>query len=412
MIHACFGLHDATGRYSKFTGTAMFSLFDNTKSDVTVHILHDNTLTADNRDKFSYVAGRYGQCVKFYNVEELCAAKLAEMIRLVPAVKTARVSVGAFYRLLIPQILPSEIKKCIYLDSDTLINLDIQELWEVELGDKPLAAVREMEANAYNYKKSDASKKYLLNAGLVAYEDYFNSGVLVMNLNYLRAAEELIMSGIKWRGEHPQCNCFDQDICNYLFSKNYLKLPVKFDRFICNETSQGRTQIQNVIYHCTLLTPDMNNPFKRFWMSYFMKTPWFEAKTIGRLYEEFLQNYSQLYNAMNDSLVQLSALMSGKTRAFFVSSAHVEEIKKFFFIREGEEIIIADTEESVPNLVYAMGKAQGRKVFFLLVPNFSAISDILTQIDFAPGRDFINGMDFIPGAQGVPFNPYGLIKAM
>ena len=29
MIHVCFGLHDKDGRYSKFTGTAMTSLFEN-----------------------------------------------------------------------------------------------------------------------------------------------------------------------------------------------------------------------------------------------------------------------------------------------------------------------------------------------------------------------------------------------
>jgi hypothetical protein len=29
MIHVCFVLHDKTGRYSKFTGTTMLSLFDN-----------------------------------------------------------------------------------------------------------------------------------------------------------------------------------------------------------------------------------------------------------------------------------------------------------------------------------------------------------------------------------------------
>lgn len=29
MIHICFSLHDKTGSYSKFTGTAMLSLFEN-----------------------------------------------------------------------------------------------------------------------------------------------------------------------------------------------------------------------------------------------------------------------------------------------------------------------------------------------------------------------------------------------
>ena len=29
MIHVCFGLHDKHGTYSKFTGTAMASIFEN-----------------------------------------------------------------------------------------------------------------------------------------------------------------------------------------------------------------------------------------------------------------------------------------------------------------------------------------------------------------------------------------------
>ena len=76
MIHVCFALRDETGYSAKFVGTAMLSMFENIFKplpSITVHILHDNTLTADNRSKFSYLAGRYGQQVKFYNVVELCA---------------------------------------------------------------------------------------------------------------------------------------------------------------------------------------------------------------------------------------------------------------------------------------------------------------------------------------------------
>ena len=71
MIHVCFGLYDKTGHYSKFTGTTICSLFDNMTSEVTAHILHDNTLTQDNREKFFALADRYKQRVNFYNVDEL-----------------------------------------------------------------------------------------------------------------------------------------------------------------------------------------------------------------------------------------------------------------------------------------------------------------------------------------------------
>ena len=58
MIHVCYGLYDKNGHYSKFTGTSILSMFENTNEDVTVHILHDNTLTQENRDKFIYIAGK------------------------------------------------------------------------------------------------------------------------------------------------------------------------------------------------------------------------------------------------------------------------------------------------------------------------------------------------------------------
>lgn len=412
MIHVCFGLHDADGNYSKFTGTAMLSIFSNTTAAVTAHILHDNTLTQDNRDKFVYVAGLYGQRLNFYNVEKICAEKLSEMIRLIPAVKTARVSVGAFFRLLIPQILPTNIDKLIYLDSDMLVNLNIVELWRTNLDDKPLAAVREMEANAYNYKTADATEKYLLNEGIVKYEDYFNSGVLVMNLEYLRKSEALIMSGIKWRGEHTQCNCFDQDILNYLFAKDYVRLPVKFDCFICNERSQGRNKISNAIYHCNIISLglDMNDPFNQLWMEYFIQTPWFGTATIDKLYAGFQKIYAETKIEKKNSLINLSAIMSGKTRAFFFHRNNLDTIKRIFAVRGDEEIIFAENNESLKILIDAMIQGRSKKIFFVLLPNFPFA--ILKNAGFVYGRDFLNGFDFLPNEKEEKFDSCKLIKTM
>ena len=66
MIHVSYGLYDKTGRYSKFTATSMVSMFENTKEKVTVHILHDNTLSQENQNKLSQIAERYGQIVKYF----------------------------------------------------------------------------------------------------------------------------------------------------------------------------------------------------------------------------------------------------------------------------------------------------------------------------------------------------------
>ena len=185
MIHVCFALYDLARHYSKFTGTAMLSLFENTATPhlsptIAVHLLHDNTLTEDNREKFIYLAGRYSQIVKFYNVVELCADRIEEINKFFPNVYKTRLSIAAIYRLFIPQVLSAEIEKAIYLDSDIIVNLDINELWRFELGDNVLGAISESsngvdEQNAFT----------LVADGLINRGKYFNSGVLLMNLNAL-----------------------------------------------------------------------------------------------------------------------------------------------------------------------------------------------------------------------------------
>ena len=402
MIHVCLSLYDKNGTYSKFTGTTMLSIFENTSSPVTIHILHDKTLTQDNREKFIYIAGRYSQAVKFYNVDELCAEKLSKLVALVPAVKNSRVSVGAFYRILIPQLLSDDIEKIIYLDSDIVVNLDINELWKIDLDKKVLAAAPEA---VINYLDHDfhSKTKFLIANGFVKPEDYFNSGVMLMSLNYLRNAEDTIMNGVKWRGEHTQCDCFDQDILNYLFSKDYLKLDEKFDVFVSIDRRRGYNSIRKAIYHyggrtCTL---DMSDPFNALWMKYFVKTPWFNEKIIARLYEKFFQAQAEI----KKSAMNLFSAAGGKPRVFIVDKTELDGLKENFSIREDEEIFAVDGTISFWNLVAGMKSLRGQKIFFFLLGGFPF--NKLEKAGFVRGKDFVDGFDFSPN-----FNSYQFINAM
>ena len=228
MIHVCYGLYDRDGRYSKFTGTSMFSMFENTNRAVTVHILHDNTLSADNRDKFSYIAGMYGQTVKFYNVEKLCADKIAELKKLFPSASETAFTLAMFYRLFIPNLLADTTEKVLYLDSDVIVNLDIRELWQIDLGEAPLAAIPEIA----NESVDPQIFCKICRDGLVKGADYFNSGVLIMNLKRFRAEAEKIRRGLELVAAHPDYVFMDQDVLNYCFSTEALKLPRRFNRLV------------------------------------------------------------------------------------------------------------------------------------------------------------------------------------
>ena len=406
MIHVCFSLHDKTGRYSKFTGTTILSLFENTTSDVTVHILHDNTLTNDNRDKFIYLAGRYGQAVKFYNVAELCADKIEDFKNFVPLVKTSRLSIGAMYRLTAPQILPPDINRVIYLDSDIIVNLDIKELWKIELDDKAFAAVPEVDFE-YNSKI-----KFLIVNGYVNSEDYFNSGVLLMNLDYMRNAEEVIMEGVKFCGQYPQCDTLDQDILNYLFSKNYLKLPERFDVFVGMVRQHGQHKIRKAIYHyyggsCGVgIGMDTNDAFNRLWMDYFLKSPWFDSSAIGRLYKNVRQDQTH----MRKIALNLSSTLRDKARAFMVLEKDLNSLVENFSVRNDEEILLIAVGTHVQKIIAEINSARNEKIFFVMLPDFPF--NALTKAGLVYGRDFVNASEFLSEAQGVPMNSYPLVKAM
>ena len=411
MIHVCFCFRDKTGSYAKFAGLSMFSLLENTDSPVTAHILHDNTLTPENRDKFSYLAGRYGQIVKFYNLDVLCADKIAEIINLVPNVEKTTATVGTFYKILIPQVLPKEIDKAIFLDPDTIVNLDINELWKIDLGEKYLGVVAEKE-NGVNPKKSFL----LCSEEIVKDSDYFNCGVLLMNLNLLRKEETAIMRGVKFRGKNPQHKYFEQTVLNYCFHDRTLKLPPKFNSFIRQERSRKNPALAEKIYHYAGGTsrPGLNTDdlFNRLWINCFIKSPWFDAETFGKLYMN-LQKVGD--DDRKNSLLNLAKVMPGKTRAFFVEPENLKAATNFFSIKDYEEIIPAEDETSLKKLIDTMKICKGICVFFIMTEKFLKKDfpfERLTKEGFEEEKDFFKGWTFTAKTRSASFDSYSIINAM
>ena len=354
MIQVCFGLHDADGKYSKFIGVAMASIFQNTSAPVTIHILHDATLTNANRDKFSYLAGRYGQRVIFHNVEELFLNELA-FIREKLADKIAlRFSIGAFYRLLMKNALGNG--KVIYLDADIIVNLDIAELWRHDLKNFPLAAVPELDATLGQM----ITKKFLLNTGRVQPENYFCSGVLLLNLDAF--GENFFRDGVQFLVENPACESPDQDILNAFFAANYLKLDQKFDSFVVSERLLHvpfAKKIYHYAGHCIEL--DTADPFNRLFFENFVRTPWFDLDAISNLGEgiklardEHIFKFQQMLKACVEH-----------RRALFVEPHNIQVAKILLSWQADEQIIESRDENSLDELITKMREQRGQTIFFI-----------------------------------------------
>jgi len=104
-------------------------------------------------------------------------------------------------RLALHHILPDE-DRVLYLDCDTIAMFDFGELFDIDLGDNVLGAVRE---------PSRCRTPFV----------YFNAGVLLMDLNKMR---EGIGDHLLHMVNHRKLGCPDQDAINILCQGRILEL--------------------------------------------------------------------------------------------------------------------------------------------------------------------------------------------
>lgn len=124
----------------------------------------------------------------------------------------AHISVETYYRFLIQQVLPF-YNKVLYLDSDIIINGDIAELFDTDLGNNLLAAVHDIDflgnLNIKHGLRMDYAKTVLKMRNPYA---YFQAGVLVLNTAAMRK-HYTIEQWLEY-ASNPDYIYNDQDVLN------------------------------------------------------------------------------------------------------------------------------------------------------------------------------------------------------
>lgn len=212
MIHIAFSLYDSKGIYTKYGAVALLSLLSNTASKLTVHIIHDDSLSEENRHKLKGIADRFHQEIVFYRVQLSNFSEVEHMAK--------SCTIGTFFRLKIPELVDRSISKIIYLDADLVINTDIKGIWENDIENYYVAACQDYGLIGRGMKMSD---------GLVPADLYYNAGVSMFNLRKIRQDFNLLDDSINFLKEHPNCEFADQDATNYLFMNSVLYLDLKYN---------------------------------------------------------------------------------------------------------------------------------------------------------------------------------------
>lgn len=160
--------------------------------------------------------------------------------------QNSHVTVTALLKFELPNIF-AQLDQLLYLDSDMVVNGNLQELFEQKLANNLLAASFEFwkyQIKLYQYCQNDEVPEF-----------YFNSGVMLLNLKKFR--EEGITEKL-WRCKIEQFNkpkdgkfsLMDQDVFNEVCGKSALQIPIRYN---CNTRFTHDVNVANInkAYHIT-----------------------------------------------------------------------------------------------------------------------------------------------------------------
>lgn len=194
--------------YSQHLAVVLTSILENNpESDFVFHVLHRN-ITDENQKRIHELEQVYFNCeIRFHVVDNSLFENLT-----IPK-ELEHITKETYFRYILADIL-SEEKRTIYSDVDVLCVGDLRPLWDVDLKGCIIGAVSEGCSGEY--------KKKLF--GLTDDAPYFNAGMLVMDLDVMRAescSARLMKNTIEYADRIAWA---DQDIINITFRNRILEL--------------------------------------------------------------------------------------------------------------------------------------------------------------------------------------------
>lgn len=293
-IHCAFAIDD---QYCQHLSAVLVSILRHSPAACFhFHVLH-HKVTAANLSKLSETSLPQSRVsLSFYCIDD----GLLQTLRV-----DGHISVASYLRLFLSEILPPDVKRVIYLDSDIIVLDDLAYLWNIDLLGKPVAAAADL---------------FMLETdrpGAPADHVYFNAGVLVIDLDRWRSREifrEFIELAI---GKSDILKYHDQDVLNIVFAGSAYYIPSTWNYQA--RTSRPGHDFETALGHVSSLretTPSIVHfagaekpwiyyydvPFEGVYFRYLAETPWRgfipPDKTLPAVLRRYVWRYAPWFGRM------------------------------------------------------------------------------------------------------------------
>lgn len=235
-IHIVFASDDA---YVQHLGVLLVSILENNKDEsIFVHLLSDEISEIKKKILSQIVIDQYGQRLIIYEMDK-------ELFKKFPLRSKDHISIAAYYRLKLPDLLPKDLSRIIYLDCDMIVTGSLRPLWNMDISGVAVAAVTDNLSFS-----SETFERLSLPVG----DKYFNSGLLLINLDYWRLVNVFEDALLIAENKADVLLWHDQDILNLLFHAHWKVLPYRWN--VMN------TLMRPFVYYTPSLIQEIDNEIR------------------------------------------------------------------------------------------------------------------------------------------------------
>lgn len=267
--------------YTIFNAIALHSILNNNVSNSKYNIyIIENNLSPKNKKLLSDFVKSYNQNIQFINVNTDSIDSGTTLYKHYNCTHVTKIGTA---RILLPLLLPENIDKVLYLDSDILVRSDLKELYDTDL--TGYAAAMGADHWVYVSGKFDTEPPPY----------YCNSGVILINLKYWRdnnITQELINCIANTQLTYP-----DQDAINIVLGEHIKLLHKNWNNQLYYGNPIDSDTDHGIIHYISQRKPWLYMPFCRYckniYLEYWKHTPFhltrflFIPKGIAAYYKYF-----------------------------------------------------------------------------------------------------------------------------
>ncbi len=299
-------IYSCNDKYVSQTGISIISLLTNNEqiNKITIYLISKD-ISKYNLNILNNICVQFGR--------KLIVVPFVDIAYDLKLTDTGRHIETVYTKIFLSRI--KNLKKCLYLDSDTIITASLESLWNTDLSESYLAAVETISIR--NKEKLQIKRESI----------FFNDGVTLMNLEYCRdnlLLEKCLSLIAKYEGAPPVLSegvlssiCQDEVkiiSMRYNLMSGMYQLGIENPKYLSSITAYSETDIIDSCEHPVIIhflsafynrpwSLHCSHPLKNYYFTYKDLSPWKGEKLCNLNLPRKLKIISILGNVLSFSAI-------------------------------------------------------------------------------------------------------------